>query len=89
MTCTSDTCDHKNYYSNEMVLDQLVQGLNDDEIQKKVLACKEEDFNLDNIEKLVMNEECGKATQRDSKAGDSTGSFIIPVAKYLVIAARF
>ena len=57
-----------------MVLDQLVQGLNDDEIQKKVLSIQEENFNLDHVEKLIMNEECGKATQKDSKVNDSTAA---------------
>ena len=53
MMCSSGTCKQKNDYSNEMVPDQLVQGLNDNEIHKKVLAYEEDEFNLDNIEKLL------------------------------------
>ena len=72
--CSADHCNQKNDFSEEMVLDQLVQGLNDDEIQKKVLSIQEENFNLDHVEKLIMNEECGKATQKDSKVNDSTAA---------------
>ena len=76
MTCSADNCDNKYDFSNEMVLDQLIQGLNDDDIQKKVLVCKKEGFN---IEKLVINEECGKGTQKDSKAGDTSAN-LAPVS---------
>ena len=48
MTCSSGTCEQKNNCRDEMVLYQLVQGLNDDEIQKKVLAYDKDEFNLDN-----------------------------------------
>ena len=70
MVCSADGCDRQNDYSEEMVLDQLMMGLNDDEIQKKFLGCKEENFNLDFVEKLVINQECSKATQKDSKVND-------------------
>ena len=70
MVCSSEACDRQNDYSEEMVLDQLTMGLNDDEIQKKVLSCKETNFNLNFVEKLVVNEECSKATQKDSKVND-------------------
>ena len=68
--CSADGCQNKNDFSQEMVLDQLVMGLNDDEIQKKVLGVKEENFNLDHVEKLIITEECSKATQKDSKVND-------------------
>ena len=58
MVCSADGCDRQNDYSEEMVLDQLTMGLNDDKIQRRVLGCKEENFNLDFVEKLVINEEC-------------------------------
>ena len=58
MICFAEACNRQNNYSEEMVLDQLTMGLNDDEIQKKVLGCKEENFNLDFVEKLVINQEC-------------------------------
>ena len=53
---TCDNCNQRNDYSQEMVLDQLVQGLNGDKIKNKILAYQEEDFTLHNIEKLVMKE---------------------------------
>ena len=57
MTCSTTNFNKKNEYSNKMFLDQLVKGPNDDDIQKEVLACKEEDFSLNNIGMLVINEE--------------------------------
>ena len=65
--CTADGCDTVVDYSQEIVLDQLVRGLNDDDVQKKVLACKEADFNLDAVEKVVIAEETSKATQKESR----------------------
>ena len=79
--CSSGICDQKTDYSDKMVLDQLVQGLNDDEIQKKVLAYKEDQFNLKNIKKLVTTKECSKATQKDSKARDYM-SYLAPASTY-------
>ena len=70
MMCSSSTCEQKNNYSDEMVPDQLVQGLNYDETHKKALAYDEDEFNIDNIKQLMTTEECGKATQKDSKARD-------------------
>ena len=69
--CTEELCDGVCDYSEEMVLDQLVQGLNDDEIQKKVLALPEADFKLNKVEQLIISEECSKATQKDSRSGES------------------
>ena len=54
-----------------MVLDQLVRGLNDDETQKKVLSSKEEDFNLNAVEKVVIAEESSKASQKESKSSEA------------------
>ena len=70
MPCHNRVCNEICDFSEEMVLDQLVQGLNDEEIQKKVLAFKEEDFTLSKVEKLIITEECGKATQKESKSGE-------------------
>ena len=79
--CSADGCDTAIDYSNEMVLDQLIRGLNDDDIQKKVLSTKEEDFNLDAIEKVIISEECSKATQRDSKSTLPSEQFA-PISAY-------
>ena len=70
MVCSAEGCDRLNNYSEEMVLDQLTMGLNDHNIQKKFLGCKEENFNLNFVERLVINQECSKATQKDSKVND-------------------
>merc|ERR1711867_266800 len=70
MACSADGCSRQNDYSEEMVLDQLTMGLNDDEIQRRVLGCKEENFILNFVEKLVINQECSKGTQKDSKVND-------------------
>ena len=66
--CSADGCNQDVDYSNEMVLDQLVGGLSDDDIQKKVLSSSEQDFNLQNVEKIIVAEECSKFTQKESKS---------------------
>ena len=66
--CTADGCTQAVDYSNEMVLDQLVRGLNDDDIQKKVLSSNEQEFNIQNVEKIIVAEECSKLTQKESKS---------------------
>ena len=66
--CSKEGCNTVVDYSSEMVLDQLIRGLNDDDIQKKVLSSREDDFNLTNIEKIIITEECSKTTQQESKS---------------------
>ena len=51
--CPGDNCDTRVNYSEEMVLDQLVRGLFDSEIQRKVLSCNEENFNLQGVPKKI------------------------------------
>ena len=78
--CTRDGCNTRVDYSQEIVLDQLVRGLNDDEIQKKVLSTKEEEFNLDSVEKIIVAEESSKATQLESKGSQS--GYVAPMSTY-------
>ena len=78
--CTSASCRATIDYSQEMVLDQLVRGLNDNEIQRKVLSCKEEDFNLDTVEKVIIAEESSRATQKESEP--STPGFVAPLSTF-------
>ena len=79
--CSREDCNTRVDYSQEMVLDQLVRGLQDSEIQRKVLACKEEDFNLDAVEKVVIAEESSKASQKESKATEESG-YISALSSY-------
>jgi hypothetical protein len=51
-TAPNDACDHVNNYEDEMVLDQLVNGLYDPDIQAKVLASQEENLTVEFVEKL-------------------------------------
>ena len=76
--CTSDGCDTIVDYSQEIVLDQLVRGLNDEDVQKKVLACKEADFNLDAVEKVIIAGETSKATQKESRS--TNAGYIAPIS---------
>ena len=78
--CSKEGCDTRVDYSHEMVLDQLVRGLNDDDIQKKVLSCKEQDFNLDSVEKVVIAEESSKATQKESKSSET--GYVAPMSTF-------
>ena len=82
VTCSTAACNTKVDYSHEMVLDQLVRGLNDTEIQRKVLACKEEDFNLDSVEKVIIAEESSKASQLESKASTQETGYVAPLTTY-------
>ena len=43
-------------YSNKGVLNQLVRGLNDEEIQRKVLAWPEDKLIVEEVERFVMAE---------------------------------
>ena len=78
--CTSASCRATIDYSQEMVLDQLVRGLNDNQIQRQVLSCKEEDFNLDTVEKVIIAEESSRVTQKVSEP--STPGFIAPLPTF-------
>ena len=67
ITCTRAHCNTSIDYSNKMVLDQLIHGLNDDNIQRKVLSSQEEDSNLEEVEKIIVVQECSQATQKESR----------------------
>ena len=73
--CPNSDCNGAVDYAQEIVLDQLVRGLNDTEIQRKVLSCKESEFTLDSVEKIIVAEESSKASQKESEACDKEGSF--------------
>ena len=64
--CTApyDACDHMNNYEDNMVLDQLVNGLYDPDIQAKVLASHEENLTVHFVEKLVKAEELSKKASK-------------------------
>ena len=78
--CTSDGCDTIVDYSQEIVFDQLVRGLNNEDIQKKVLACKEAEFNLHAVEKVIIAEETSKATQKESRT--TNAGYVAPILTY-------
>ena len=80
--CSRQGCNTNIDYSNEMVLDQLVRGLNDDDIQKKVLSCPEENFNLAAVEKIIIAEECSKATQKESKSSFPSEQQLAPISTF-------
>ena len=69
--CSGPECDHINNYSDEMVLDQLVNGLYDPEIQAKVLTSQEKDLTIVLVENVVKAEELSRASQRESKSDGS------------------
>ena len=71
-TAPNDACDHVNNYEDEMVLDQLVNGLYDPDIQAKVLASQEENLTVEFVEKLVKAEELSKTSQKHSKSADGS-----------------
>ena len=58
-------------YTDQMVLDNLIRGMADEEIKKKVLAMPEETCTLESVLKFVQAEEIGKLSLSDSKAIES------------------
>ena len=55
---TDEVCDQMVDYTNTMVLQQMIRGLADEEIQRKLLA--KSDLTMEEAEKFVMAEESGK-----------------------------
>ena len=66
VTCTAETCEQSVDFTDRMVLQQLIFGLADDEIQRKMLAKTE--MTLEEAVKFVTAEESGKWSQLDSKS---------------------
>ena len=64
-------CNQKVDYTDEMVVDNLIRGLADEEVKKKVLAAPEAECTLDKVLRLVEAEESGKYSLSDSKMFDS------------------
>ena len=67
--CTG--CDILCDYTDEVVLDNLIRGLADEEIKKKVLATPEQDCKLTKVLSFVEAEESGKNSLSESKLFDS------------------
>ena len=65
--CTDEVCTTMVDYTNAMVLQQMIRGLADEEIQRKLLA--KSDLSMEDAEKFVMAEESGKWSQAESKSG--------------------
>ena len=65
------TCKKMTDYTDQMVLDNLIRGLSDEEIKRKVLATTEQECTLDKIIRFVEAEESGKYSLSDSKLFDS------------------
>ena len=63
----SGACGEKEDYTDQMVLDNLIRGLADDDIKKKVLAIPEENLTLEKVLQFVQAEEIGKLSLSDSK----------------------
>ena len=66
VTCTAESCTQSVDYTDKMVLQQLIYGLADEEIQRKMLAKTE--MTLEEAVKFVIAEESGKWNQVDSKS---------------------
>jgi hypothetical protein len=67
--CTA--CKGQADYTDQMVLDNLIRGLGDEEIKRKVLATPETDCTLAKVMRFVEAEESAKYSLSDSKLFDS------------------
>ena len=65
--CKAPGCGEECDYTAEVVLDNLIRGLADEEIQRKVLALPDEDCTLTKVVKFVEAEEMGRQSMRDTK----------------------
>ena len=65
------TCHVNVDYTDQMVLDNVIRGLADEDIKKKVLAMPEENCTLELVLKFVQAEEIGKLSLSDSKVFES------------------
>ena len=65
--CAAPGCGEECDYTAEVVLDNLIRGLADEEIQRKVLALPDEDCTLAKVVKFVEAEEMGRQSMRDTK----------------------
>ena len=65
--CAAPNCGEECDYTSEVVLDNLIRGLADEEIQRKVLALPDEDCTLPKVVKFVEAEEMGRQSMRDTK----------------------
>ena len=68
------TCQGDVEYTDQMVLDNLIRGLTDEEIKKKVLAMLEESCTLKSVRKFVQAEEIGKFSLSDLKVFGSVAA---------------
>ena len=66
VTCTAEKCGQSVDFTDKMVLQQLIYGLADEDIQRKILAKPE--MTLKEAEKFVIGEESGKWSQLESKS---------------------
>ena len=64
--CTAASCKQSVDFTDRMVLQQMIYGLADDEIQRKILGKTE--MTLEEAEKFVIAEESGKWSQLESKS---------------------
>ena len=69
MECSK--CKDQADYTDQMVLDNLIRGLADEEIKRKVLATNETDYTLAKVLRFVEAEESGKFSLSDSKMFDT------------------
>ena len=72
MECTTATCKQSVDFTDRMVLQQMIRGLADDEIQRKILGKTE--MTLEEAEKFVIAEESGKWSQLESKSDKQTAA---------------
>ena len=64
--CASPTCQQPVDYTDAIVLMQMIAGLADDDIQRKILG--QPDKTLKEAEKFIIAEESGKWSQLESRS---------------------
>ena len=72
VTCTAVNCEQSVDFTDRMVLQQMIRGLADDEIKRKILGKTE--MTLEEAEKFVIAEESGKWSQLENKSDKQTAA---------------
>jgi hypothetical protein len=68
-------CNQQVDFTDQMVLDNIIRGLSDEDIKRKVLAMPEPDCTLEKVIKFIEAEESGKYSLSDTKDLASVAGF--------------
>ncbi len=75
-------CQHGNDYSDIMVRDAIIRGLEDSDIRLDILSESDQDMTLERVLKLVEAKESGKRSASRLLSGDATSTAAATHSQY-------